>query len=633
MTSGSDPAIWTTPGRSSSERRASWSVRSCPRTMPSAITISVAVRPQPRRRAMRRNAMFVNPAIGARKRGGSITSLPSRRGPGPPVRPRESIGPASDGGPGDGAWSALGSIGFSGCGRMSHGRRHRPRGGHARRGSGSWERRVPGDVGCPRSRDPDVSGTERTRLCPTLADPLTVSRRRGRRPGAPAGRWVLWLAMAVAVLPSPAARAGETRPPTDGERVSYWLDRVLRGPEPTAFAIPNFHLALLQDAERNLVELGDATARAPRRRRAARPGSVAARHESVARPPARARDPGTAAPRARACVGRAGARGRGADVATRGAPGPRGAAGPGRRARGGGGVRARRARPRAGPRGHPPADVVRAPLGRRRCARGRRARRRGPPGRDEHGLERPDLGARGAVLDGRETRSARVVGPPRRDLRAPRADGTPRGGRGVAVDRPRAHRRGVPGSRHPLGDVSRGGRARRAGPSRESQRARLRAGRPRRPRPRARGDRREGPRGRPHRGRPQGDDRGGRPIRRRPRGRGSHRDAGPGARAPRSPGPRPERRRDEGDDGPVRRAPPDPDVARSDPVRVPDARPAGCGAGGPGRRPAPGPRRRARRPGAPADPADEAPRLPPAARSVRRASGVRGVAEPRGGAS
>jgi len=92
---------------------------------------------------------------------------------------------------------------------------------------------------------------------PLSRRPASDVRSLRRGTGGRAARWVIWLA--VAALPGPAASAGETRTPTDGERVSYWLDRVLRGPEPTAFAIPNFHLAVLQDAERNLVELGDAT--------------------------------------------------------------------------------------------------------------------------------------------------------------------------------------------------------------------------------------------------------------------------------------------------------------------------------------------------------------------------------------
>ena len=57
---------------------------------PSAITISVVVRPQPSRFTIRRKARFVNPAIGARKSGGSTTIGPMRTGPS--VRPSGTTG-------------------------------------------------------------------------------------------------------------------------------------------------------------------------------------------------------------------------------------------------------------------------------------------------------------------------------------------------------------------------------------------------------------------------------------------------------------------------------------------------------------------------------------------------------------
>lgn len=57
-----------------------------------------------------------------------------------------------------------------------------------------------------------------------------------------------------------AAPAGSPAPrPTDAERAAYWLDRIVKGPEPTALAIPRFHKELLADAERNLIALGDVT--------------------------------------------------------------------------------------------------------------------------------------------------------------------------------------------------------------------------------------------------------------------------------------------------------------------------------------------------------------------------------------
>ncbi len=92
MTSGSEPAIWTIPGRSSGDSAAISSVRAWPRTIPSAITISVAERPHPSRRAIRRNAMFVKPAMGARTSGGSMTRSPRRIGPGILVEARHLRG-------------------------------------------------------------------------------------------------------------------------------------------------------------------------------------------------------------------------------------------------------------------------------------------------------------------------------------------------------------------------------------------------------------------------------------------------------------------------------------------------------------------------------------------------------------
>src|SRR5579864_362239 len=63
---GSPPKIWIETGRSSSVYSAYSSVRSMPRTDPSALTISVTTSPQPPFRfTSRRNAVSVMPAIGA----------------------------------------------------------------------------------------------------------------------------------------------------------------------------------------------------------------------------------------------------------------------------------------------------------------------------------------------------------------------------------------------------------------------------------------------------------------------------------------------------------------------------------------------------------------------------------------
>jgi hypothetical protein len=42
------------------------------------------------------------------------------------------------------------------------------------------------------------------------------------------------------------------------ERVAYWIDRLVKGPEPTTFALPHIHQALLMDAERNLIAAPEA---------------------------------------------------------------------------------------------------------------------------------------------------------------------------------------------------------------------------------------------------------------------------------------------------------------------------------------------------------------------------------------
>src|SRR5262245_36329258 len=88
--SGSPPKIWTDTGRSSSVYSAYSSVRSIPRTKPSALTISVTTRPQPPwRLTRRRNAVSVIPAMGATANGDGSSTEPIR------IRfsGRESVGP------------------------------------------------------------------------------------------------------------------------------------------------------------------------------------------------------------------------------------------------------------------------------------------------------------------------------------------------------------------------------------------------------------------------------------------------------------------------------------------------------------------------------------------------------------
>ena len=74
---GSPPKIWIDTGRSSSVYSAYSSVRSIPRTSPSALTISVTTSPHPPFRfTSRRKAVSVIPAIGARAKGGDRVMEP-----------------------------------------------------------------------------------------------------------------------------------------------------------------------------------------------------------------------------------------------------------------------------------------------------------------------------------------------------------------------------------------------------------------------------------------------------------------------------------------------------------------------------------------------------------------------------
>lgn len=65
----------------------------------------------------------------------------------------------------------------------------------------------------------------------------------------------IWLLAAGSAL-----RAGEVpSEPTPEDRAGYWLDRIIRGPEPASFEISNIHKDLLLDAERNLAAIPDAS--------------------------------------------------------------------------------------------------------------------------------------------------------------------------------------------------------------------------------------------------------------------------------------------------------------------------------------------------------------------------------------
>jgi hypothetical protein len=67
-TSGSEPKIWTPRGRSAGDDLIKAKLLSIPRTSPSALTISVRQRAQPKGRTINRNGRSVIPAMGARQK-------------------------------------------------------------------------------------------------------------------------------------------------------------------------------------------------------------------------------------------------------------------------------------------------------------------------------------------------------------------------------------------------------------------------------------------------------------------------------------------------------------------------------------------------------------------------------------
>lgn|GEM_PF-2722331 len=69
---------------------------------------------------------------------------------------------------------------------------------------------------------------------------------------------MLAIALALAVA-RPVAAVAAPAELTDADRVAYWLDRIVRGPEPARLALPHFHQALLSEAQRNLEALADVT--------------------------------------------------------------------------------------------------------------------------------------------------------------------------------------------------------------------------------------------------------------------------------------------------------------------------------------------------------------------------------------
>ena len=80
--------------------------------------------------------------------------------------------------------------------------------------------------------------------------------RRARRPGLACRGVAVALAILLLASSTTVARAA---PPTDAERVAYWLERILRGPEPSRLALADFHQGVLSDAQGNLERLPDAT--------------------------------------------------------------------------------------------------------------------------------------------------------------------------------------------------------------------------------------------------------------------------------------------------------------------------------------------------------------------------------------
>ncbi|MFO0933876.1 MAG: hypothetical protein U1E39_14395 [Planctomycetota bacterium] len=66
---------------------------------------------------------------------------------------------------------------------------------------------------------------------------------------------VLGAVVAAVLLASPLAAAPP--PLTDADRAAYWLDRILRGPEPARLVLADFHQGVLSDAQANLERLAE----------------------------------------------------------------------------------------------------------------------------------------------------------------------------------------------------------------------------------------------------------------------------------------------------------------------------------------------------------------------------------------
>lgn len=82
--------------------------------------------------------------------------------------------------------------------------------------------------------------------------PRRASRAARHRSG---GVLVAAAFLAIAGVAGPLAAAPP--PLTDADRAGYWLDRILRGPEPARLVLADFHQGVLSDAQANLERLAE----------------------------------------------------------------------------------------------------------------------------------------------------------------------------------------------------------------------------------------------------------------------------------------------------------------------------------------------------------------------------------------
>ena len=178
--------------------------------------------------------MFVKPAIGARNSGGSTTiESPSRTGGngrcGDPVTVRSTPGVPEE---------AIG------------------RGSREPVDMGVRETQVECPTGCGLTPRSETRRSMKTPIASRHSVPVRTPRTCGLRKVA------ALLAAALTLLGSglPCLEAAERAPaPSPDARAAYWIERLVRGPEPMTFEIPKVYKDLLLDAEANLEVVADAS--------------------------------------------------------------------------------------------------------------------------------------------------------------------------------------------------------------------------------------------------------------------------------------------------------------------------------------------------------------------------------------